>query len=210
LEAPVAVPDSTNREPKLVVRMLALTPGLLVALLIAATMPCRLLSLGSMAIEVDAPPTLIVKVPVPITVVSVATGCEARLAAVAKLVTCSEYWAGTASEVAVAEAMVVSARLAVRPANEDGFWSVVKVACSVASALLNVPKAETCALSAVLRSLSALVCGALAALVRDETMLAMSSPEPMPCDDMRVLRADGLVVDVAGVLIGPQVPFRFR
>jgi hypothetical protein len=38
----------------------------------------------------------------------------------------------------------------------------------------------------------------------------MSSPEPIPCDDMRVLRADGLVVDVADVLIGPQVLTRFR
>jgi len=89
----------------------------------------------------------------------------------------------------------------VRPAKVEGFLSVVNVACKVDSAALKVPNADTCAVNEVLRLFSAFVWGALAALVSDETMLAMSSPDPMPWDDMRVLRA-AFEVDAVGVLIG--------
>jgi hypothetical protein len=87
----------------------------------------------------------------------------------------------------VAVAIVVSARAAVRLANLVGSWRVAKVAWNVASALLNVPNAETSAVSAVLLRFRALVSGAAFAVVRDDTMLLISRPDPIPVDDMTEL-----------------------
>ncbi len=87
LAAPVAVPDNTRRAPAVVVMILALTPGLFGALLMAATIPCRVLFVLSMVIDVDAPPTTMLRVPVPMLEVALATGCEDRLAAVARFCT---------------------------------------------------------------------------------------------------------------------------
>ncbi len=66
--------------------ILALTPGLSGALSMAETIPCRVSLLPSMVIELDAPPTVNVNVPVPMAEVAL-TGCEDRLAAVAKFCT---------------------------------------------------------------------------------------------------------------------------
>ena len=90
-------------------------------------------------IEADEPPTAIFNVPVPTTVAPDGRGCEARLAAVARFCTCSEYCAGMAAEVAVAEAILSSPSVTVRPASVFGSVNVVSVACRVSSALLKVP-----------------------------------------------------------------------
>ena len=76
LAAPVAVLDKTNREPAEVVRMLAVTPGLLVDPLIAAAIPASVLLVESMTIEALDPPTAMFKVPVPIVAPELATGWE--------------------------------------------------------------------------------------------------------------------------------------
>src|SRR5260370_1800380 len=83
--------------------------------------------------------------------------------------------------------MVVWAGAAVRPANLVGSWRVASVAWNVASALLNTPKADTSAVSAVLLRFRALVSGAALAVVSEVTMLLISRPDPMPVDDMTVL-----------------------
>src|ERR1019366_10490345 len=57
--APVVVPDNTNRAPSEAVMMLALTPGLFGAELMAAAMPASVLSVESMLIEVDDAPTAV-------------------------------------------------------------------------------------------------------------------------------------------------------
>src|SRR5208282_4184064 len=85
--APVVVPDSTSLAPSVAVMMLALTPGLFGAELIAAAMPASVLSVESMLIEVDDVPTAIVNVPVPTGVPELATGCEVSEAAVATFCT---------------------------------------------------------------------------------------------------------------------------
>src|SRR3984885_1000188 len=139
LAAPVAELDSTNREPSEAVRMLAVTPGLFGAALIAAAIPASVLSFVPMAIEEDAPLTVRVRVPVPIAVLELATGAEVRVAEVAKFLTSREYWPAAASEDAVAEAMVVSPTVASYPARVPGVSSVDSVACNVSSALVNVP-----------------------------------------------------------------------
>ena len=72
----------------------------------------------------------------------------------ARLATDSEYVAGTAEELAVALAMVVSPSVAVRPTSAAGVSRVVSVACSVSRALLNVPYADTWADSVAWRSAS--------------------------------------------------------
>ena len=69
------------------VMILALTPGLFGALLMAETIPCRVLLVLSMVIEDDAPPTVSVRVPVPMVEAALCTGCEDRLAAAAKFCT---------------------------------------------------------------------------------------------------------------------------
>ena len=119
--------------------MLALTPGLFGAALMAAAIPARVLSLESMVIGAETPPTESVSVPVPMATAEFATGVEDRLAAVARFCTSREYVAGIAPEVADAVATVVSATVAVRPARVLGLSRVVSVACSVSSALLKVP-----------------------------------------------------------------------
>ena len=52
------------------------------------------------------------------------------------------------------------------------------------SALENVPKADTCALSEVCSSDSSLVCAAPYADVSEDTMALMSRPDPMPVEVM--------------------------
>jgi hypothetical protein len=92
-----------------------------------------------MLIDAELPPTAMVREPVPTTVVPLETGCEARLAAVARFCTWSEYVAGMAPPVADPEATLLSLTVAVRPASVLGVSKVVSVACRVERALLNVP-----------------------------------------------------------------------
>ena len=91
---------------------LAVTPGLFGAELIAEAMPESVSLLESMVMEVEAAPTPTVSVPVPI-VLELATAFDVREAAVARFWTSSEYWPSTAFELVVAEAMVLSATVAV-------------------------------------------------------------------------------------------------
>jgi hypothetical protein len=69
---------------------LAVTPGLFGAELIAEAMPASVLSVESMLIDVDALPTAMVRVPVPIAVDELATCAEVCVSAVARLPTSSE------------------------------------------------------------------------------------------------------------------------
>ena len=90
LAVPVWVPDSTRRAPSVVVRMLAVTPGLLGALLIAEAMPASVLSVPSIAMLAEVPPTVMSSVPVPTAVVALAKAAVDRLAAVARFCTDKE------------------------------------------------------------------------------------------------------------------------
>ncbi len=139
MAVPVAVPDSTSREPSVVVKTLAVTPGLFTAPLIAAAMPDKVLSVESMFMVAEFPPTAMTNAPVPTAVFAPANALDERLAAVARFCTVREYWAGMASDVAEAVAMVSSPRLTMRPAKAFGLSRVVNVACNVSSALLKVP-----------------------------------------------------------------------
>ncbi len=113
LAAPVAVPVSTSRAPAVVVITLAVTPGLLGAALMAEAMPDRVSLLESMVIEVEALPTASVeRTGADRRVSPLATGAEVSVAAVARFCTSSEYWPGAASELVLAEAMVLSATVA--------------------------------------------------------------------------------------------------
>jgi hypothetical protein len=138
--------------------------------------------LESMLIESEVPPTEIVSVPVPMVEVEAETGLEVSVAAVARFCTESVYWPATAPVDAVAEATVGSPTVASKPASWVGFSSAERVPWSVSSALVKVPNAETCESSAV----SCLVisfCGpAPKALVNEDTMAAISSPDPMPVE----------------------------
>ena len=58
--------------------MLAVTPGLFGAELIAEAMPASVLLVESMVIEVEAPPTAMVSVPVPTTAAALDTGCRGQ------------------------------------------------------------------------------------------------------------------------------------
>src|SRR5277367_3551024 len=115
---------------------LAVTPELLAAELIADAIPASVLLVESTLIDVVEPPTAIVKVPVPTVEFALAMGCEVRLAEVARLFTCREYWPATATEDAVAEAMVLSATVASNPASVPGVSSGPSAACNVSSALV--------------------------------------------------------------------------
>ena len=55
------------------------------------------------------------------------------------------------------------------------------------SALENVPKADTCALSEVCSAESSFVCAAPYAEVSEDTMALMSRPDPMPVEVMSEL-----------------------
>ena len=77
LPVPVAVPDSTSRAPSEAEMMLALTPGLFGAELIAEAMSASVLAVDGMLIEVEAPPTAMVKVPLPM-VTSLCFGGDLR------------------------------------------------------------------------------------------------------------------------------------
>ena len=91
LPAPVVVPVSTSRAPSVAVMMVALTPGLFGAALIAEAMPASVLSVGSMLMVAEELPTLMVKLPVPIGVAELATAAEVSCVAVARFCTVSEY-----------------------------------------------------------------------------------------------------------------------
>ena len=67
------------------------------------------------------------------------TGAEVRVAAVARLLTSREYWPATASEVVVAEAMVLSATVASKPASWLGSSRAPRLDCRVSRALVNEP-----------------------------------------------------------------------
>ena len=87
-------------------------PGLLGAELMAVAMPESVSLVESMVIDVEAAPTAMFNVPVPMVVSPLATGAELSDAAVARFCTSREYWPGTASELVLAEAMVLSATVA--------------------------------------------------------------------------------------------------
>jgi hypothetical protein len=140
---PVVVPVSTNLAPSDAVMMLALTPGFFDAPLMAAAIPASVSSVESMLIGTDAPPTAIVKVPVPIVVPELATGAEVSVAAVARFCTAKVYVPATAPVPALADAMVVSPTVPVNPARPLAFSKGARVLCSVSSALVNVPNADT-------------------------------------------------------------------
>ena len=97
--------------------MLALTPGLFGAELIAAAIPASVLSVESMLTVVDELPTAIVNVPVPMVVPDDATGWEVSDAAVARFFTSKEYVPATAPAAALAVATVLSATAALNPAS---------------------------------------------------------------------------------------------
>ena len=82
------VPVSTKREPPVVVITLALTPALGVELM-AAAMPESVLSVESMVIAVEEPPTAMVSVPVP-TAAVLDKAAEVAVATVARLFTSKE------------------------------------------------------------------------------------------------------------------------
>jgi hypothetical protein len=105
------------------------------------------------------------------------------------------YCAGTASAVAVAVAMVGSPRVAVSVARLLEVSSGVSVACSVESALLNVPNAEIWVFSVLDSCASWLFSAAPCAVVSVETMALMSSPEPMPVEEMTAWLAAALDAD---------------
>ena len=84
------MPEITSLEPAVVVRMLAVTPGLSGAALMAAAIPASVSLLESTLMVDVAPPTLIASVPVPIAVVEPATAAEVRVAEVARFWTSSE------------------------------------------------------------------------------------------------------------------------
>lgn len=65
LAAPVLAERSTRCAPSVPVTIVAVTPGLFDAELIAAAMPESVLFVESIEIDVDLPPTLSVSVPVP-------------------------------------------------------------------------------------------------------------------------------------------------
>src|SRR5258708_19157859 len=83
--APVAVPVRINRDPPMVVIMLAVTPGLFAAELIAAAMPDSELLVESMVREMERDPTATVRVPVPTAAATLACGLEVSVAEGAKL-----------------------------------------------------------------------------------------------------------------------------
>jgi hypothetical protein len=197
------------RAPSVVVMMLAVTPGLFGAELMAEAIPCSVLSVESMLIGAVRPPTVIFSVPVPTVEVALATGPDDSDAAVAMFFTAIEYCPATAPEVAVAVAMVLSATVAVKPASAAGSSMLASVLCSVSRALVNVPKAEMLESSLVCCDWIWLFCAAPKAVVRTETMAPMLRPEPMPCDVTRELAADAAevlalpldVVVVVGVVV---------
>ena len=72
---------------------------------------------------------------------------------------------------------------------------MVKVACNVASALLKVPNADTCAVNAVWRRFSALVSAAPAEVVSEDTIALISRPDPIPVDEMaELIKSSGAIV----------------
>ncbi len=65
LVAPVVVERSTRWAPPVPVTIVAVTPGLLPALLIALAIPVNVLLVLSTVTSIDLPPTSIVSLPVP-------------------------------------------------------------------------------------------------------------------------------------------------
>src|SRR5882757_3039962 len=137
--APVAVPVRINRDPPVVVIMLAVTPGLFAAELISAAMPDSELLVESMVREMERDPTATVSVPVPTAAATLACGLEVSVAEVARLFTCSEYWPATAFEDVVAVAMFLSATVALKPANWLGSSSAGRASFNASSAAVKVP-----------------------------------------------------------------------
>src|SRR5277367_6753768 len=103
--------------------------------------------------------------------------------------------------------MVVSPTVASNPASVPGLSRVVSVDCSVLKALLNVPNADTWASSEFCSFVNTLVWAAPKAVVSEDTMAEISSPDPIPVDVIKALPAaapdvEKLPVDEIGVLIG--------
>ncbi len=89
----------------------------------------------------------------------------------------------------MALAIVLSATVAVKPASAVGLAKVDTVACSVESALLKVPNADSCAFSVVCWFVISVCWPAPSAVVRADTIAVMLSPEPMPVEVISELPA---------------------
>ena len=76
-----------------------------------------------------------------------------------------------------------------KPAKAAGLSSVDTVACRVDSALLNVPKADSCALSVVCWLAISFCWPTPSAFVSAETIAPMLSPDPMPVEVISELPA---------------------
>jgi hypothetical protein len=203
-ETPVAVPDKTSREPSVEVMMLALTPGLLGDPLMAAAMPASVLSLDVMAMVDEVPPTLIVKLPVPIVVFELVTGAEVKVAALARFCTANVYVPATAVEEAVAVAMLVSPTVASKPAKVLVLSTAARAVFKASSELVNVPNADTWLSSEVSWLVNWFCCPAPKALVSSDTMAVTSRPEPIPVDVMAAPPEDAVVA--AAVVVVELVP----
>jgi hypothetical protein len=186
-ETPVAVPDKTSREPSVEVMMLALTPGLLGDPLMAAAMPASVLSLDVMAMVDEVPPTLIVKLPVPIVVFELVTGAEVKVAALARFCTANVYVPATAKP---AKVLVLS--------------TAARAVFKASSELVNVPNADTWLSSEVSWLVNWFCCPAPKALVSSDTMAVTSRPEPIPVDVMAAPPEDAVVA--AAVVVVELVP----
>ena len=169
----------------------------------AAAIPARVLSLEVMAMLADVPPTLIVRLPVPMVVVELVTGAEVRVAALARFCTANVYVPATAVEEAVADAMLVSPTVASNPAKVLVSSTAARAVCKASSELVNVPNAETWLSSAVSWFVSWSCCPAPKALVSSDTMAVISRPEPIPVEVMAAL-PDAAVADA--VLVVELVP----
>jgi hypothetical protein len=173
--------------------ILALTPGLFEALLMAPAIPARVLSLEEMAMVADVEPTLIVKFPVPTVVAELVNAADVSVVEVARFCTANEYVPATAVAEAVADAMLVSPTVASNPANVLVLSTAARAVCSVSSELVNVPNAETWLSSEVSWVVNWFCCPAPKALVSSLTMAVILRPEPIPVEVMAALPVDAVV-----------------
>ena len=141
----------------------------------------------------DVLPTLIVKFPVPMVVLELATAADVSVVEVARFCTAKEYVPATAVEEAVADAILVSPTVASNPANVLALSTAARAVCRVSSELVNVPNAETWLSSEVSWLVNWSCCPAPNALVNSVTMAVMSRPEPIPVEVMAALPVDAVV-----------------
>jgi hypothetical protein len=152
----------------------------------------------------DVPPTLIVKLPVPMLVFALVTGADVRVAALARFWTANVYVPATAVEEAVADAMLVSPTVASNPARVLALSTAARAVCRVSSELVKVPNAETWLSSEVSWLVNWSCCPAPNALVSSDTMALISRPEPIPVEVMAALPEAAVVA--AAELVVELVP----